>query len=84
MEERAPSFSKNQERGNSTMLESFSLADLHNYKKTIEDSIKTTRDIMAGINKEKDGTAYDYYERHLISETEELAETNREIAKRKI
>lgn len=66
------------------MLESFSLEDLENYKKTIEDSIATTRDIMEGIAKEKDKTAYDYYERHLASETEELVGINKEIMKRKI
>jgi|GEM_PF-6348585 len=75
---------KDSMRGHDDVLGHFSLSDLENYKKATEGSVETARHVLEGIDKEKDGTTYDYYERHLASETEELARINKEIIKRKI
>ncbi|MBI5421299.1 MAG: hypothetical protein HZA35_03245 [Parcubacteria group bacterium] len=63
-------------------LEFFSLSDLENYKKVIEESIKTAQHIMEGVNNDEETRAY--YERHSLSEEEELAKIKKEILKRTI
>ncbi|MBI5153565.1 MAG: hypothetical protein HZA36_03860 [Parcubacteria group bacterium] len=71
-----------EQKNSDKTLELFSLSDLEHHKKVIEESIKTAQHIIEGIKNDEQARAY--YQRHKLSEEEELAKVNREILKRTI